>query len=225
MNNRIVFSLKAIAVLVAFVCLALLAQGGAITTELLQRFQAQNLEGLTEKLLPMGVNVLVGLLFLSISYLFYKPAKNGLQKTLDTAGASTRVKVLLMRSLQAGYWLITVLVVASVVAPEVLSKLFLGVSLISAALALALKDSASDLINGLLLQFSKRFAIGDKISMGSDINGTVEDIGYFSTKVKTEKGIANIPNRKIWGETVTVNDPPKSLIILPEGYEPDKDKS
>lgn len=226
MIKRLFTSLKAVAILVAVICLGLMAHGGIFTQEVLTKLKTSNLDGLVEKLLPLGANALIAVLFLSISYLFYKPARNALVKTLDNTGASPRGKTLLLRSMQSIYWVFTVFVVASVVAPEVLSKLFLGVSIISAALALSLQGVASDLICGIFLQMTKRFQPGDNIQIiGMDVKGKVVDIGYLSCVIKVEGGNVAIPNRDMWAKPTKVNDPPKSTIIIPTGTWRSRDKT
>ena len=225
MLKRLLSSFKALAFVLALGCLGLMAQGGVFTQELLTKFEAQNLQGVLDKLIPLGVNALVAVIFLGISYLFYKPARAALVRTLDTTGASSRGKTLILRSLQTGYWVFTVFVVASVVAPEVLSKLFLGVSILSAAIALSLQCVASDLVCGVFLQMTRRFQPDDNISIiGMDVKGKVVDIGYLSTVVKVEGGSVAIPNRDMWAKPTKVNDPPKSLIIIPDGVRIEKKK-
>ena len=118
MFTRFKTSLRTVAIIVAFICLGLLSQGGVLATELLTRFQASDLAGLKDKLMPIGVNLLIGLLFLSISYLFYRPLRLALQAFLERAGASPRGKTMLLRTMQLCYWLLVVFVVASVVAPD-----------------------------------------------------------------------------------------------------------
>ena len=97
------------------------------------------------------------------------------------AGASSRGKTLLIRSMQMSYWTIVIFVVASMVAPEVLSKLFLGASILSAAVVLSLQGAAGDLMSGLMLNLTKRFEPGDAIEViGLDkVKGKVIDIGYL----------------------------------------------
>lgn len=223
MLKRLYSSLKAVALLVALLCLGLMAQGGVFARELLSKLQGQDLGGLSEKLVPLGINAAVAVVFLGISYLFYKPAHTAVQKTLDATPATQRGKTLLLRSMQAGYWVFTIFVVASVVAPEVLSKLFLGVSILSAALALSLQGVASDLVCGVFLQMTRRFNVGDNIAIiGMDVKGKIVDVHYLSTLIKVEGGMISIPNRDMWSKPTKVNDPPKSTIIFPDGYRPDK---
>jgi small-conductance mechanosensitive channel len=228
MFSRFTKSLRSVALIVALACLGLLSQGGGLATELFARFQTSDISGLKDKLMPIGVNLLIGLLFLSISYLFYKPLKTALNAALERAGASNRGKVMLMRSLQLGYWLIVVFVVASVVAPEILSKLFLGASILSAAIVLSLQGAAGDLLSGIFLNVTKRFLPGDNIEViGMDkIKGKVVDIGYLSTVVKLADGEVTIPNKDLWSKPVKVvaETKPVSQIILPSGYDSTRDK-
>lgn len=228
MFSRFKASLRSVALIVALACLGLLSQGGGLATELLARFQTSDIGGLKDKLMPIGVNLLIGLLFLSISYLFYKPLKVALNAALDRAGASNRGKVMLVRSLQLGYWLIVVFVVASVVAPEILSKLFLGASILSAAIVLSLQGAAGDLLSGIFLNVTKRFQPGDNIEViGMDkIKGKVLDIGYLSTQVKLADGEVTIPNKDLWSKPVKVvaETKPVSTIILPPGYDLNREK-
>jgi small-conductance mechanosensitive channel len=228
MLTRFKGSLRTVAFIVALACLGLLSQGGGLATELLARFQTSDIAGLKDKLMPIGVNLLIGVLFLSISYLFYKPIKTALQAALDRAGASPRGKSMLMRSMQLGYWLIVVFVVASVVAPEILSKLFLGASILSAAIVLSLQGAAGDLLGGIFLNVTKRFQPGDNIEViGMDkIKGKVVDIGYLSTIVKLADGEVTIPNKDIWSKPVKVvaESKPVSTIIMPPGYDPEREK-
>lgn len=110
MFSRFKTSLRTIALVVSLGCLALLSKGGVFASELLSKFEAADIAGLKEKLMPLGVNLLTGLLFLSIAYLFYRPVKTALVKALDSAGASARGKTLLLRSVQLSYWAFVIFV-------------------------------------------------------------------------------------------------------------------
>jgi small-conductance mechanosensitive channel len=127
---------------------------------------------------------------------------------------------MVIRSLQLFYWGITGFVIASLVAPDLLGKLFLGVTMFTAALALALKDIATDFVSGTLMQLTRRFNVGDNVQMiGVDVKGKVSDIGYLSTRITTSEGVSIVPNRNMWGNSVKILKPVRS-IILPPGYQP-----
>ena len=213
------FSMRSVCVTIAIVCIAILAGGGKWLPDIFDKMQIFQFKSVGIKLVPALVNLLLGALLFSVSYLLYRPAKAALTRTLDGAGASDRGRVMVMRTVQLFYWGITIFVIASMVAPEVLGKLFLGISVFSAALALALKDIASDFFSGTLLQVTRRFSVGDNIAMiGLDVKGRVVDIGYLSTQVKNSEGLQIVPNREMWGKSVKVLKE-VSPIILPTGFE------
>ncbi|WP_234697154.1 mechanosensitive ion channel domain-containing protein [Nitrosophilus alvini] len=65
------------------------------------------------------------------------------------------------------------------------------------AFALAAKDTAANLFGGLTILADKSLKIDDWIKVG-DVEGTVEDIGLRTTKVRTfEKSLVTVPNQII----------------------------
>jgi len=215
-------SMRTVCVTIAIICIAVLAGGGQWLPDVVDKMQIVQLKSLGVKLVPMAVNLLLAALVFSVSYLLYRPAKATLTRTLDHAGAHERGKIMVLRSLQLLYWLVTIFVIASLVAPDLLGKLFLGISVFTAAIALALKDLAGDLVSGTLLQVTRRFNPGDNIAIiGLDAKGTVLDIGYLQTQIKSDDGLQIVPNHLMWGNAVKVIAP-VSKIILPAGYEPPK---
>ncbi len=181
------------------------------------------LKGYGTRLLPMVGDLLVCALFLSIAHLVYSPLSNGVCKALARSGASNRGKLLVQRSLQLVYWGLAIFIAASMLAPDLLGKLFLGVSLFGAAIALALQGMMKEVISGALLQLMPKFEVGNYIEVVgiSDARGKVVDIEYLSTKVDSPSGPVIIPNSKIWENPVKLVPPPpppappKSLLILP----------
>jgi small-conductance mechanosensitive channel len=216
------FSMRAACVVVAVICIAILAGGGQMLPDVIEKMQMVQLKALGLKLVPLGVNLLMGALVFSVSYLLYGPTKTALTRTLDHAGAHDRGKTMVVRTMQLFYWGVTAFVVASLVAPDLLGKLFLGISVFTAALALALKDIASDMFSGTLMQITRRFNVGDDVAMiGMDVKGKVVDIGYLSTRIVNAEGVQIVPNRSMWGNSVKILKP-VSKIILPPGYQPPK---
>ena len=219
MASKSHWSLRAVCFAVAAASFIILSTGGQWLPDVFEKMQIVQFKDLTDKLVPLGLNFLIGIFLFSVSYLLYHPVKNALVRTLETAGASDRGRTMVLRSTQLLYWGITIFVIASVVAPEFLGKLFLGISVFTAALALALKDIAGDLFSGTLLQVTRRFNVGDNIAMiGLDVKGQVLDIGYLSTQIKNAEGIQIVPNREMWGKSVKVLKPEASKIILPPGF-------
>ncbi len=74
------------------------------------------------------------------------------------------------------------------------SGLVASIGLGGAALALASKDTLSNLFGSLMIIVDKPFSVGDWIK-GGDFEGVVEEIGFRSTRIRTfGKTIENIPN-------------------------------
>ncbi|VAX25825.1 Small-conductance mechanosensitive channel [hydrothermal vent metagenome] len=74
------------------------------------------------------------------------------------------------------------------------SGLIASLGLGGAALALASKDTLSNLFGSLMIIIDKPFKVGDWVK-GASFEGVVEEIGFRSTKIRTfGKTIENIPN-------------------------------
>ena len=76
---------------------------------------------------------------------------------------------------------------------------FLGSLGVAGVIAgVALKDLVSSMFSGMLIGIDKAFAVGDYVSI-KGISGTVEDIGFLTTKVITDEGKkVYIPNQLIF---------------------------
>ncbi len=65
------------------------------------------------------------------------------------------------------------------------------------AVALAAKDTLSNIFGSLMIILDRPFLIGDWIKAG-DMEGTVEEVGFRSTKIRTfAKTLITVPNNKI----------------------------
>jgi len=77
------------------------------------------------------------------------------------------------------------------------NKLWTGLGLAGAALALSLKESIENLIASFIIFFDKPFMAGDNVKVNS-ISGTVERIGLRSTRIRTDlKTYVTVPNKQM----------------------------
>lgn len=77
------------------------------------------------------------------------------------------------------------------------SSLLTGLSIVGAAIALALRESLENLIASFVIFFDKPFTTGDTVKV-QNITGTVERIGLRSTRVRTtEKSYVTVPNKQM----------------------------
>lgn len=75
-----------------------------------------------------------------------------------------------------------------------LTALIAGLSIGGLAIALAAQDTVKHLIGSVMIYADRPFQLGDFISSG-DIIGTVEDIGFRSTRIRTpDSSLISVPN-------------------------------
>lgn len=75
--------------------------------------------------------------------------------------------------------------------------LLTGLSIVGAAIALALRESLENLIASFIIFFDKPFITGDLVKVQS-VTGTVEKIGLRSTRIRTDqKTYVTVPNKQM----------------------------
>ncbi|MCX8082151.1 MAG: mechanosensitive ion channel family protein [bacterium] len=78
-----------------------------------------------------------------------------------------------------------------------ISSLLAGLGIGGLAVALALQDTLSNFFGSVAIFADKPFGIGDIVKIG-DFQGTVEEIGFRSTRIRTlEATLVSIPNKTI----------------------------
>jgi len=78
-----------------------------------------------------------------------------------------------------------------------IGNLLTGLSLVGAAIALALRESLENLIASFIIFFDKPFSMGDVVKVHT-FTGTVEKIGLRSTRIRTEqKTFITVPNKQM----------------------------
>src|SRR5688572_3314717 len=78
-----------------------------------------------------------------------------------------------------------------------IGSLLTGLSIVGAAIALALRESLENLIASFIIFFDKPFTIGDLVKV-QNIAGNVERIGLRSTRIRTaDKSYVTVPNKQM----------------------------
>ncbi|MBI5859060.1 MAG: mechanosensitive ion channel [Sphingobacteriales bacterium] len=78
-----------------------------------------------------------------------------------------------------------------------IGSLITGLSIVGAAIALALRESLENLIASFIIFFDKPFTTGDLVKV-HNITGTVEKIGLRSTRIRSEqKTFVSVPNKQM----------------------------
>lgn len=72
-----------------------------------------------------------------------------------------------------------------------------GLSIVGAAVALALKESLENLIASFIIFFDKPFSVGDIVKV-NNVSGTIERIGLRSTRIRSDaKTYITVPNKQM----------------------------
>lgn len=78
-----------------------------------------------------------------------------------------------------------------------ISNLVTGISIATAAIALATRESLENLIASFIIFFDKPFTLGDVVKV-QNVTGTVEKIGLRSTRIRTDqKTFVTVPNKQM----------------------------
>jgi small conductance mechanosensitive channel len=81
------------------------------------------------------------------------------------------------------------------VPPSAIIPIFGGAAL---AIALALKDTLSNIAAGLMLLFLRPVKVGEYVDLPNS-SGTIQEIGLFSTSLTSPEGVYNfVPNSQVW---------------------------
>lgn len=172
-----------------------------------------------------GLNLLIAVLILLLGWILAKVISGSFRRFLQTQEhLDITVSLLISRMIS---WAIMLLAVAAV------AQLFnLGASMFAAigaaglAIALALKDTMSNVASGVMLLVIRPFNVGDAVKLGSEVF-IVEEIGLFSVTAHLPDGPrAMIPNSKITAaETINYavchDDVRRLDLTVGIGYEDD----
>ena len=78
-----------------------------------------------------------------------------------------------------------------------ITSLLTGLSIVGAAIALALRESLENLIASFIIFFDKPFTTGDLVKV-QNVTGSVEKIGLRSTRIRTDqKTFVTVPNKQM----------------------------
>lgn len=100
--------------------------------------------------------------------------------------------------------LVTVLVLfaAENIFDQPVQTFLTGLGIAGLAVSLAAQDTLRNFFGSIMIFADQPFAIGDSVKI-TDLEGTVEDIGFRSTRLRTADGyVATIPNGNIAGAAV-----------------------
>ncbi len=110
--------------------------------------------------------------------------------------------MLIGKLLKAGLILITSLTLLGNLGVDITAILG-SVSVLGLAFGLAAQDSVANLFGAVAVFVDKPFKVGDRIKVGSDVDGVVEAMGLRATQVRNADGfLITLPNKSVGNNTV-----------------------
>ncbi len=190
---------------IVLLSLAYLAGGTDVFSSTVHEHFSKALSEYGTKLGPFAANFMAGALFFWVAWILHPLLKSQYERFLNRTRATERIKSLVTQSLRLVYWFVAAFISLSFIAPDLLSKVFLGVSLFGAAIALAFKDVARDAISGFFLAFNPHFTLGDTIEvLGTQVKGKITAISYVQTSIEAEDGTIVVSNGDMWSKPIKV---------------------
>lgn len=139
------------------------------------------------KLLLIAVITLGGLFLVRLAMAFLK-------RMFERSKLDSALHVFTLSIIRAGLYILLGIIVLTVISPTAATGLIAAMSIFGLAISLAVKDSLSNLAGGLSVLFTRPFALGDYVSVGST-EGTVQEIRLNYTVLTTvDNKIIHIPN-------------------------------
>jgi small conductance mechanosensitive channel len=159
---------------------------------------------LPEKIINLSVRVIIAAIVFFIGSKIIKLIRNIVKKSFVRAGAETGVVQFIDGLLKVILYIFLVMMIASNFGFDATSVVAL-VGSAGVTIGLALQGSLSNLAGGVLILLLKPFRVGDYIiEAGSNMEGTVKEIGIFYTKLLTIDGkLVVLPNGNLSNNSIT----------------------
>ena len=124
------------------------------------------------------------------------------QKKMAQDGVDSTSSIVILKILKVLVYIGATVIVIQEIGYD-LSGLIAGLGISGVILTLAAQDTAKNLFGGIVIFLDKPFKVGDYIKL-PEYDGTVEDITFRSTKVRTvENTVLHIPNSEISSAIIT----------------------
>ncbi len=162
------------------------------------------LENLPEKVLNLGLRILLAAVFFIVGVQLIKLLRRLLRKSMTRAGAETGVLQFVDSFVKGALYVMLVFMLASYFGVDAASIVAL-VGSAGVAIGLAVQGSLSNLAGGVLILLLKPFVVGDYIcESATGKEGTVTQIQVFYTRLMTpDNRIIVLPNGNLANTSIT----------------------
>lgn len=160
-------------------------------------------------LITINVTWLIARLLDAIIKEYIVPLTEKTESTLDD-----QVIPIVRKGLRSTIWILGIIIALNNAGYDV-TALIAGLGIGGLALAMAAKDSVSNIFGGIMIFTDKPFKIGDRIKING-FDGTIEEIGIRTSRMRTlENRLVTIPNAVFIGNMIeNISAEPTRKVIL-----------
>lgn len=168
------------------------------------------LQELPDKLVRLGVRVLLALVVLFVGIQLIKLVRRIMRKSFERRNVDIGVSRFLDSLVKTALYILLLFMIASYFGLDATSVVAL-VGSAGVAIGLAVQGSLSNFAGGVLILLLKPFKVGDYIRDAAGDEGTVEDVQLFYTRLATpDRHMVVVPNGELANSNIlnmsTLND-------------------
>ena len=163
-----------------------------------------NLEKFPTEFIGKSYTVFLGISIIWLVYRLVEVLAHYLDELLAKADEGLRGQFmpLIRRALRILVVIIGALTVLATIGVNIAGLVALG-GVLGLAFSMGSQDSVANLVGTVNILTDRPYKVGDWITVGSSVDGDVEEIGFRSTKIRMfDKTVMTVPNGKLASETI-----------------------
>ena len=163
-----------------------------------------NLNNFPTELIGKSYSVFLGLSIIWLVYRLVDVAAHYIDELVAKADEGLRGQFtpLIRRALRILVVIVGSLTILATIGINI-TGLFACMGIVGLAISMGSQDSVANLVGTVNILIDRPYKVGDWITVGSNIDGDVEEIGFRSTKIRMfDKTLMSVPNAKLAGETI-----------------------
>ena len=176
----------------------------------------------------LSVNLVSALLLIIVGWMVAGWAQRAIRRGLGKFKDLDRTLVVAFGSVARYFILITVLIMVLGRFGVQTASILAALGAIGLAVGLALQGTLANIASGVILLFLRPFRVGDYVNANGN-EGTVEEIGLFTTEFTTYDGLyVAVPNSSVWGGRIlnySRNPHRRHDIVVGISYRDDIDRA
>jgi small conductance mechanosensitive channel len=178
--------------------------------------------------IDLAVNLSSALVLVIVGWIIASWAQRAVRRGLGRVQNLDRTLVSVFAGAVRYFILITVLIMVLGRFGVQTASILAALGAVGLGIGLALQGTLSNIASGVMLLFLRPFRVGDYVSANGH-DGTVEEIGLFTTEMTTFDGVyQSVPNSAIWGGQIinyTRNPTRRNDILVGISYRDDIERA